>query len=152
MGVPGWLSWLSVRLLVSAHIMISWFESEPHLSQALHCQCRACLGFFLPLSAPLLLMRSFSLSVSLKQNFNKIFKKRKQTNIWEKKRQSIKQTLNHREQTKGCWRGSGWGGRESFKWLMAIKEGICCDEHRILYVCKWWITRFYSWNQHYIVC
>ena len=30
-GVPGWLSWLSIRLLVVAQVMISQFEFEPHI-------------------------------------------------------------------------------------------------------------------------
>ena len=30
-GAPGWFSWLSVQLLVSAQVMISWFmSSSPH--------------------------------------------------------------------------------------------------------------------------
>ena len=31
-GAPGWLGWLSIRLLISGQVMISWFvESSPEL-------------------------------------------------------------------------------------------------------------------------
>ena len=53
-------------------------------------------------------------------------------NIGGKKRekQTVKQTLNCRKQSEGCWRG---GERGWVKWVMGIKEGTC-DEHQALYV------------------
>ena len=72
-GVTGGLSWLSVQLLVSTQVMISWL-----ICWALHCQCRACLGFSLPLSfspslsdPPLLLSFSLPPSFSKQINFKK---------------------------------------------------------------------------------
>ena len=49
---------------------------------------------------------------------------------WGKERQTIKQILNYRKQTEGCWREivKGWA-----KWVMCIKESTC-DEHWLLYV------------------
>ena len=46
--------------------------------------------------------------------------------------QTIKQTLDYREQTEGYGGGGRWqmgqmGGGD-------FKEGTCCDEHRVLYV------------------
>ena len=43
----------------------------------------------------------------------------------------MKQTLNYREQTEGCWKGDGQRGQ--VKWVMSIKEGTC-DEQWVLYV------------------
>ena len=71
--VPGWLNWLSVWLLTSAQVMISWFVcSSP--AGTLHWQHVTCLGFcpllFLPLPC------SLSFSLSLKINKNQLKKKR----------------------------------------------------------------------------
>ena len=49
----------------------------------------------------------------------------------KRERQTIKETLNGRKQTEGCWRGGGQ--REWVKWVMGIKEGTC-GEHWVLYV------------------
>ena len=60
---PEWFSWLSIQLLVSAQVMISWFVgSSPTLGSALVVQ--SLLGI-LSLSLPLLLL---TLSLSLKIN------------------------------------------------------------------------------------
>ena len=64
-GAPGWLSWLSVQLLVSAQVMISWFhEFEPHTG--------LCTASTEPawdsLSLPFSLRLPHSLFVSLKIN------------------------------------------------------------------------------------
>ena len=39
------------------------------------------------------------------------------------------ETLNHREQTEGWWKevSGGWAG-----WVVAIKEGTCCDGYWVL--------------------
>ena len=55
-----WLSPLSVQLLISAQVMISWFLYLA-LPGARHWQWGACLRFFLPLSLPLPCVFSFSL-------------------------------------------------------------------------------------------
>ena len=45
-GAPGWLTWLSVRLLISAQVMISWFmELSP--GRAPHWPWGGCLDFSL---------------------------------------------------------------------------------------------------------
>ena len=49
-GVPGWLSWLSVRLQLRSWSHGSWVWA-PHW--ALYCQCRTCLGFSFYVSLPL---------------------------------------------------------------------------------------------------
>ena len=55
-GVPGWLSQLSIQLLISAQVMISKFmESSPKSgpmpdSKAWSLLCEACLGFSLSFS------------------------------------------------------------------------------------------------------
>ena len=46
----------------------------------------------------------------------------------KKERQTIRQTLNYREQR--FWRGGGGG---CVKWVTGIKE-VTCDEHWVLYV------------------
>ena len=68
LGVPGWLSWLSIWLLISAQVMISWFvSSSPKTGSALTVQ--SLLGILSPsLSAPLLLVLSLMHSPSLKIN------------------------------------------------------------------------------------
>lgn len=48
----------------------------------------------------------------------------------KKERQSRKRTLNSREQTDGYWRR--WVGG-CIKWMIGIKESICCDEHWVSY-------------------
>ena len=68
-GLPGWLSWLSVRPLVSAQVMISQFmSSSPVLGSAL--TARSLLGILslslsLSLSQPLRLTCSCSLSLKI---------------------------------------------------------------------------------------
>ena len=49
-GVPGWLIRVSVRLLISSQVMISWFMG---LSTEPGSMLTVCLGFSLPLSLPL---------------------------------------------------------------------------------------------------
>ena len=51
-GVPGWLSWLSDRVVVSAQVMISWFmSSSPMLGSALaSCSLLGILSLFPSLS------------------------------------------------------------------------------------------------------
>ena len=62
LGAPGWLSWLSVQLLVLAQVVISRFvSSSPTLGSMLTAQ--SLLGILsFPLSAPPLLMLMLSLS------------------------------------------------------------------------------------------
>ena len=88
-GAPGWLSWLSIRLLVSAQVMISWFmRSSPTSGSAL-------TAWNLPgiLSLPHFLTPLHALSLSLKINFKKIFLKRVTTGKWKYK--SLDQNLCH---------------------------------------------------------
>ena len=58
-GAPGWLSWLSVRLLFSAQVMISWFTGSSPASGSV-LTARSLLGI-LPASLPAP-PRHFSLS------------------------------------------------------------------------------------------
>ena len=63
LGAPGWLSRLSIWLLVLAQVMILWFVSLSPPSGSSPMLGRAWLGFsLLSLSAPFLLSLSFSLS------------------------------------------------------------------------------------------
>ena len=63
-GAPGWLSQLSVQLLVSTQVMISWFvSSNPALGSALTVQ--SLLGI-LSLSLPLCPSPALPLCFSLK--------------------------------------------------------------------------------------
>ena len=64
LGAPGWLSQLSIQLLTSVQVVISWFVSlSPTSGSALTAQ--SLLGILsLSLSAPPLLARSLSLSLS----------------------------------------------------------------------------------------
>ena len=68
LGTPGWLSWLSIRLLISAQVMISWLlRSSPVWGSALTLQ--SLLGILsLPLSLPL---PAHALSLSLSLSLNK---------------------------------------------------------------------------------
>ena len=59
MGVPAWLSSLSIRLLISAQVMISWvYEVEPHVSLCADSMDPAWDSLSPFLSAPPLLMCS----------------------------------------------------------------------------------------------
>ena len=70
LGAPGWLSRLSVRLLVLAQVVISWFtSSSPALASALAVQ--SLLGI---LSLSLCPSPASSLSLSHSQNVNKLKK------------------------------------------------------------------------------
>ena len=61
--VSGWLSWLSIQLLVSAQVMISFCEFKPHIGLTVW----SLLGILPPsLSAPPLLALSLSIYLSLK--------------------------------------------------------------------------------------
>ena len=75
-GAPGWLSQLSVLLLVSAQVMISQFmSSRPVLGSVL--TARSPLGILsLPLSLPL----PYSGSLSLSLRINKYIKTLKKNN------------------------------------------------------------------------
>ena len=65
-AAPGWLSQLSIRLLVLAQVMISWFlSSSPRLGSALSSQSLLGDSFSPSLSAPPPLSLSLSLSLSL---------------------------------------------------------------------------------------
>ena len=73
-GIPGWLSWLNVYLLVSTQVMISQFMgSSPALGSVLAVWSLLGILSFSPLSVPTLLALSLSLSLS-KINFKKIIK------------------------------------------------------------------------------
>ena len=48
LGAPGWLSQLSIQLLISAQVLRGSWVRAPHW--ALHWQCGACLGFSLSFS------------------------------------------------------------------------------------------------------
>ena len=74
-GVPGWLSGLSVRFLILAQVMITVCGFEP-CAEHLQLQFRAYFGFFLSfsLSAPSQLTYMLSLSLSL---INKLKEKEK---------------------------------------------------------------------------
>lgn len=61
-GTPGWLSWLSTQLSISAQVMISQFASSSPASGSLCCRCRACFRC----SVPLALCPSPTCTVSLK--------------------------------------------------------------------------------------
>ena len=66
-GVPGWLSQLSILLLISAQVMISRFvSSSPESGSVLTVWSLLGISLSLPLSAPppLVLMSFLSLSVS----------------------------------------------------------------------------------------
>ena len=65
-GVPGWLSQLSIRLLILAQVLISWFViSSPESGSEPDRQ--SLLGVLsLPLSLPLPCSLTHSLSLSLK--------------------------------------------------------------------------------------
>ena len=60
---PGWLSWLSILLLISAQVMISWFmRSSPALAFALNM--KPAWDYLSPsLSPPPSLMLSLSLKI-----------------------------------------------------------------------------------------
>uniref|UniRef100_A0A8C8XLJ2 Uncharacterized protein n=1 Tax=Panthera leo TaxID=9689 RepID=A0A8C8XLJ2_PANLE len=58
---PGWLSWLSSRLLTLVQVTISSLKFEPHVGLCADSN-GVCLGF--SLSSPPLLMCSISLSLS----------------------------------------------------------------------------------------
>ena len=78
---PGWLSWLSVQLLVSAHVMTSQFVTLSPMSGSVPT-VRSLLGLlslFLSLSAPLL----FSLSQNEKIHVKKIFFKKETMGLVE---------------------------------------------------------------------
>ena len=64
-GVPGWFSWLSIRLLVLAQVMISRFVGSNPTSGSVLIM-RSLLGIF-----SLLLPRALSLSLSLTFRINK---------------------------------------------------------------------------------
>ena len=71
-GAPGWVCQLSVRLLVSAQVVISWFvSSSPSLGSALIGW--SLLGTLSP-SAPCVGLLSLSLKM------NKLEKRKKKTN------------------------------------------------------------------------
>ena len=59
-GAPGWLSWLSIQLLILVQVMISWFMSLSPMSGS------EGFSFSLSLCLPLL-MCTCSLSLSLKE-------------------------------------------------------------------------------------
>ena len=62
-GASGWLSWLSIQLLILAQVMISRFmRSSPALGSVLAVQILLGLSLPLSLSHPLLLSLSLSLS------------------------------------------------------------------------------------------
>ena len=67
-GSPGWFSWLSIRLLISALAMISRFMGlSTMLDSVLTAQ--SMLGILSPVSLPLFpLTHAFALSLSLSQN------------------------------------------------------------------------------------
>ena len=73
-GAPGWLSWLSVQLLISAQVMISWFlRSSPMLSFVLTAWSLFGILSLSPfISVPPSL--SLSLSLSLSDTINKLKK------------------------------------------------------------------------------
>ena len=72
LGVPGWLSWLSVQLLISAQVTVSWFVGlSPALGSAL--TTRNLLGFSFS-SLSLCPFPAHALSLPLK--INKLKKKR----------------------------------------------------------------------------
>ena len=62
-GAPGWLSQLSIQLLVSAQVMISWLRGiKPHIRRPV-LAVQSLLGILSPcLSAPLPLVWSLFLS------------------------------------------------------------------------------------------
>ena len=69
--VPGWLSQLSVQLLVSAQVMISWFMSSS-LALGSVLTVRSPLGILSPLSAP---PPQLTICIFLKINKTKLKKK-----------------------------------------------------------------------------
>ena len=74
LGAPGWLSWLSIHLLILAQVMISVCGIEPHMGLC----AQNLLGIFSPsLSLPALplLILSLPLCHSLKIKLKKKFKK-----------------------------------------------------------------------------
>ena len=72
-GAPGWLSWTSVRLLMSAQVMISQFVG---LSPASGCALTAWDSLSLPLSLPLPLPPQKKIN---KINLKKKIQRRKET-------------------------------------------------------------------------
>ena len=75
LGAPGWLSWLSIELWISAQVMISWFVGS---SPASGCSLTvwSLVGILsLLLSLPLPPCLSLSLSLYLKINNKTNFKK-----------------------------------------------------------------------------
>ena len=75
--MPRWLSQLSVQLLVSAHIMISWLlKSSPVLGSLLSVQI--LLGILSPFLSAIPLL---ALSLSLKINFKKVKFKKKEEGV-----------------------------------------------------------------------
>ena len=62
-GVPGWLSWLSLRLLISAQFMFTWFVGSS-LESGSALTAWSPVGILsLPLSAPPPLMLSVPLKI-----------------------------------------------------------------------------------------
>lgn len=80
-GTPGWLSRLSIPLLVSAQVMILWFVIGPTTISALP---GACLGFSLSLSAP----PPCTCLLSLKINKHSLKERRQRQRKKEKKKEN----------------------------------------------------------------
>ena len=63
-------------------------------------------------------------------------------------RQTIIETLKDREQTEGWWRDVGRGCLNG--WWGLRGHLLLCWALNV--ICKWWITKFYSWNQYHTIC
>jgi len=79
-GAPGWLSWLSVPLLISAQHDLGVMGLSPALGSMLSEESALSFSLLLPLPVPLL---ALSLPLSLKYIKNKQTNKKQRSNIKE---------------------------------------------------------------------
>ena len=111
-GAPGWLSWLSIRLLISTH----GGKIEPRLR--VHDACGAYLR--ISLSLPLSHVYTLSLSLSLPLSFSKKKKKVIQAEqmTCAKAQGQHNYRSEHRLQTLYLGRALQWKGRILTKWQL----------------------------------